>query len=455
MSKQSLLRNALLASALLAAGFMTTTASAREATVTLKDGTKMTGDVIQEDAQSLTLMIAGIRTPITRERIQDVAYVQTISEQYKERRARIADDNQDERFKLIRWLIDAKAWEQAQSELNDYNKKFPDEGDRVRLLQRIIDSRKKVTDEPAPLPEEKTPAPAASQKPVKVEKDKGEALEMLARRLSEDQVNLIRIYEIDPDSKPAVIMKPDVIDDLFRNYATEPAVPKGKEAQDRFRGLPGYEKLKVFFAAKARDLYPRIKVNADPDVIKVYREKVQTIYVLNYCGTNECHGGLVGGRAPGDFFIFNKEPANVDQTVYTNFYILHQYEKGRGYMLNFEKPDESYLLQFGLPVAQAALPHKAVKGWKPSFFNPNDARFQMISKWIGSFPPSRADYGITWTSPGVGGPAPATTQAVEPMAPSAPVAEPPKGPQTPPPANPTAAPHTSGPERTRPIVPKP
>lgn len=391
------LRNALF-SAVTMFAFMAAGAEAREATITLKDGTKVTGDVIGEDPQMITLMIAGIRTPVARERIQDVAYAQTLTEQYRERRARIADDNQDERYKLIRWLIDSKSWDQAQSELNDYQKKFPDD-DRSKLLARIIDGRKKIDaggDEKTDKPKAATTKSDKPDKTVdKPEKEKIDTLELLAKRLNEDQINMIRVYEIDPDSKPAVYISREAIDELFKGYSDNPSVPKGKDKQDKFRGLQGYDQMKVFFAARARDLYPKIKVKSDPEVIKVFREKVHQNYVLNYCGTNECHGGPNAGA----FFVFNREPSNVEPSVYTNFYVLHEYQAGKGYMLDTENPDSSYLLQYGLPTAAAKFPHPPVKNWRPSFLNSSDTRYQIIHKWISSFPKAKNDYGIQWRSP--------------------------------------------------------
>ena len=338
----------------------------------------------------------------------------------------------------------------ALPELRSFDKKFPNQ-ERSKLLARIIDEKSKIV--PA-VPEDKvktpkttdqTDKPDKTDKPEKIGgKEKIDAMELNSKRLAEDQINMIRVYEIDPETKPAVLISRDAIDDLFKNHMDKDAVPKGKDRQDRFRGLNGYDQMKVFFAAKARELYPKIKVKSDPESIKVFREKVHANYVLNYCGTNECHGGPNGG----DFFVFNRDPSNVDPTVYTNFYTLHEYKEGPGYMLDFENPEKSYLLQFGLPPANAITPHPVVKGWRHSFNNSSDPRYQTILKWISSFPKAKNDYGINWQPPKFGDHK--DTPTAEPTtapakSPEPPLPLPPK-PLTPP-ALPSGQVHTSGPEK--------
>jgi hypothetical protein len=130
------------------------------------------------------------------------------------------------------------------------------------------------------------------------------------------------------------------------------------------------------------------------------------------------------------------EPAESDAATYTNFYILQKYTKtfqstdsavfGRGDLrvIDRQHPEQSLLLQYGLPGSQAEYPHPDVPGYKPVFHGKADPRFQLIQNWIGkALQPVEPDYGIDFPVPGSGSGA-ATTQAATSKPASAPATSP-------------------------------
>jgi hypothetical protein len=171
-------------------------------------------------------------------------------------------------------------------------------------------------------------------------------------------------------------------------------VPKGLEEQRLFRGLDGVVQLGTIFSVQARELYPKVKVRTDPPVMRSFRVDGTHTFVLNYCGSVGCHGG----PAAGDLFLYRTE-ANVDRTVYTNFYTLNQYRNAAGRMIDRDQPRRSLLLQYALPKEVAATPHPNVPGWRPSFQTEDDPRYASVINWIDSLFKPEPNYGIEYTSP--------------------------------------------------------
>lgn len=389
---------------------------ARDAEISLKDGRTFKGELVGDDASGVTLVIAGIKTSFKREDIRDVQYVQSIAEQYQARRAQLGDDQFDERLKLAEWLKDKGAIALAKKELDDLARRDP-KNERVKTLSKLVDQQAGVESAPPKKPEPKaetpTPAPTADPasptvKPVKMPGSFHANLP--TERLGNEGINIIRVYEVDPADRPVVIVPREVQDKLLSAYADHPDVPRGRESQAAFRNAPGWQQLDLMFTLKARDLYPKVTVKSDPRVINAFRTNIHQAYVMNYCGTTSCHGGENAGR----FFLF-KHDTNSLETVYTNYFILHQWEDSTGFMIDQERPERSRLIQYGLPRESALSPHPDVRGWRPGVQNMNDQRIQNLLAWIDALGRKRQTYPIDYKPPTVG--VPATQPAAAPAQP--------------------------------------
>lgn len=368
---------------------------AREGTLSLKDGRTIVGEVISDDDKGVTLRIAGVPAAFPRADINSLTLNQTIQEQYTDRRAKIADDDLERRYGLTYWLYEHKAYDLAQRELADMLKRFPND-ESVRRLQNSVEQKIKLLDEQAkaPKPAPGQPAPAAGgTKPVPRPKPGAAVASSKVPVLNDEQVNVIRVYEIEPDNRPRIEVPADVIDMLFREYGSSDAVPRGTQERVNFRRAPGYEQLRVIFNAKARDLYPMVRVLDDPQPLVDYRQ-IQTRYVLNYCGAVQCHGGENAKK-----FVLARDDRSADRLLYTNYYILLNWQDETGYMLDLDQPDKSYLLQYGLAPDQAATPHRAVRGYEPFFRNTEHAVYQGTRKWIAGLVRPRQKYPIDYELP--------------------------------------------------------
>lgn len=441
------IRAAVFSLVLMALALSAAPALAREATVTLNDGKTYTGEVVSDDAGGVVLLIANIRTTIPREDVKSVEYIETIESQYATRRAAIADDNIGDRLVLARWLYENKAYTLAKKEVDDLKTRAPDDT-QIDTLGRAIEARLKLMEDSAKTAADKAPKPADKNTPSPKPGTSTDATVgppglkfdekgLPTERLSDKEINTIRVYEVDLRSnpRPRVIVPKSVVDDVLTGYSDRENVPKGKD-QQKFRSAPGVDQLQLLFDLKARELYDQVTVKDDPAFIKNFTSNIHRAYVLNYCGTSSCHGGENGGR----MFLFRNEGTS-DRTIYTNFYTLAKFETAKGYMIDMTKPERSFLIQYGLPVEEAALPHPTVKGWQPFARNINNATIQVVLRWISTLSTTvNFKYPIAYTpafvlSPearaaAARGATPATTPA--PMPTPAPTPEP-----TPePPANP-------------------
>lgn len=405
-----------------AAGLMlslTASAIARQAIVKLDDGRQIRGELVAENAQEVILEIAGIRTTFERQRVTDLEYVKSVQEQYQERRSQIADDDLDKRYELVRWLFENKGYTLAKAELADLIERYPRDS-RLVPMQNLIDARLKLLEEPQATPTRperprpERPEPGQPAKPA-VE---GEVTDFdrqpPAPRFTDEQINLMRVYEINTSTQPNVHVPNDVMEEVYKRYPGEEGVPVGAQAQRQALGAPGWRKLQLLFQLKARDLYPRVVVHTEPQTIADFRTNVHSRYLLTYCATTNCHGG----KDAGAFFAFRFEPAS-NATVYTNYYILQKYNTNRGYMIDREKPERSFLVQYGLPAADAAIAHPDVPGYRPLFRNIQDPRAQSVLRWIASLGVMAMDYPIEYTIPTMKGDAPQPAPAATPLMPPA------------------------------------
>ena len=354
---------ALLAIAIVAAFALglASAAPADQIVVTTTDGRQHEGELIDQDDQQVTLEINGTQTTIKLDDVRDIKPATTVADEYRERRAKLDDQDLPKRRALVGWLIHTKrSYELAQQELADLAKRFPDDP-AVQKLVKDVERRLKLRDEGKGRNGKKTP-----------QKD---------NRLTKEQINLIKVYEVDPGRRagPKIVVPREVIDELIANYADrdEGEPLRGKRNQQKFRRSSSAEQLRLIFRLKARELYAKVLIRSDPLPLATFRKSIHRQYVLNYCGTTKCHGRP---DAPG-LALFTKRGTD-EATAYTNFYLLHDYERGEGYMIDRDKPQQSYLIQFGLPREEARTPHPEANGWEPRFRKADLPIQRRLIEWI-------------------------------------------------------------------------
>ena len=396
---------ALPAAASLAAVLMAQEATQR-ARVLMTNGRAIEGELVDRDADEVTLRIAGITTRIPTDQVERVEMVLSMREQLLEQRAVIEDDDLAARFDLARQMAAAGELELARDELEAIRRAAPRD-ERVRAMLTQVEQRIRLRQDapstgdpatPAPTPRNGTtrPAPPPEGGDGGGEQDPG-AQRM--NRLTTDDINKIRVWEIDLGSQPRVRVPQETLDQLFERYADDPDVPKGMAEQAVLRRAPGHEQLEAIFQARAQDLYDQVQVLEDPPAMQAWRTNVHATYVLSYCASPSCHGGETDAM--------KALPLLRDRDLtgaYTNFYILQNFQNAQGDMIERDpaRLAQSLLLQYGLPQDTAQFRHPVVKGWRPFFARTDDRRYQQYLDSLAMLWNPAPKYGVTydpWAAP--------------------------------------------------------
>ena len=379
--------------------FSPSDAEGRRALVTLKaDGQQIEGELLGESDDDVTLLIAGIKRIIPRANIADMKVPKTVAEEFKERRAKLDSKDIDGRYQLARWLYEKKAYRLANDELTRLREKFPKD-DRVATLAQILDE---VLKKPSPPAEQKEPAPDAG-----VETDTDELdLDrhgLPRKRLSKEQINLIKIFEIDLTAdeadRPKLFVPRKTVMKILDKYADDNL--KGTRNRRRFLSAKGYEVFEKMVELAheypaVRGLYKDFIVRGNPVAMQTFRTRIHKNYVLNYCGTASCHGGPDARK----LFLFRSRSTS-QATVYTNFFILNSFRSpGQWDMIDRFEPERSLLIQYGLPRDDTNTPHPEVRGWRPRILAARRrSMLHAIADWISQLQEDRPKYGINYKIP--------------------------------------------------------
>ncbi len=380
-------------------------ALAREVILTLKDGRRITGELVSQSPDNVVIKIANISTTFDRTMVAKIEEKLTITEQYQQRLERLAKDDLAGRYQLAQWLYeqgdvrnaDLSAEQRAKADelaIKQLNWLLQDDSDHVQakmlrgLVAQRIEQRRRAAET---APERDDPPRRAD------ETDRDAAPAERPKYLTEEQRNLLKIYEINLRDRPTVVVRPDTVDKIYDNptYRADQAMAdyQGVTGKAKFRNLPGYEQLRILFDLRARELYEEVVIRTEPQALKEFRTRINPTYVARYCG--ECHGP---DRAEHPPIVFNRK-ANSEQVAYTNFLILSRMRGGKRDLIDRQNPEESRLLQFGLPRDEAAYPHPDVRKFRQYFTGPEDRRYVEMVEWIRSLYFPAPQYPIDYTPP--------------------------------------------------------
>jgi hypothetical protein len=370
-----------------------------ETVLYLKDGTQAVGRLTDISGDSYTLVISGIPTRFDKASVLRVAALPPIEERYKQMRATIPDDDLEQRYTLALWLRDKKAYQLSLAEAEDILKTdaaHPGARELKKMLDLQIEmdreAAKRRADKPATAPE-------SPDGPSEIEKEAERSRNF--PKLSEDQINILRVYELDLANPPRLLVPKELIDELIKRYADDaliPATPEGRAALYKARPT---QIIDLVYRLKARDLYGMVKVLDDPAVFSAFKRDVHQGWLINSCATSRCHGGEHAGRLMLDRYR-PAEPA----TFYTNFLILERFRLADGSpLINYTEPEKSPLVQFAMPRNLSTRPHPVVRDgnsvdqWKPAIRSKDDRRYTNTMAWIRSMYKPRPDYGVNYEPP--------------------------------------------------------
>jgi hypothetical protein len=384
-----------------------------EAEMLLRDGRTISGKVIRVSDESVIFEVGGVPTKFELRSIERVSPVAPFEDRYKALQSSIDSSDAQGLMRLAEWLNKHAHPELAIIEIDRALAADPGNPDarslklliseqaKIAAASKLAADKKKAT-QATDGPGTQTPKPAASERPAKTVHD--------FPLLNADQINTLRVYEVDLADPPKMTIARDVITQFLDKYGGQKAenhetIPTTEQGRKMFAARKPEEILDEMFAIKARDFYPRVKVLENPKSLQLFRENVNRSWLVNSCATNRCHGGEEAGK----LWLYDKKPMT-DSAAMTNFFILEQFrisgEDGKRTipLINYAEPANSPLLQLGLPRASAGFKHPESGGrdkgrWRPAFQSQDDEQFKRAVEWIRQMYPKRTAYPIDYTPP--------------------------------------------------------
>jgi hypothetical protein len=270
--------------------------------------------------------------------------------------------------------------------LGDLRKQFPQEARVGKLLEKA-EAQLKASQKSREREKERSDSPDKEQKD-------GRISTKWPVFLTEEQINTLRVFEVDLTIRPAVLIRPETIDRLLLHHADENL--RGETNQRKFRALKGYQQLEYIFSMvehdpEIRKLYEEVVIRKDPPAFATFRSRIHRPFVINYCGSAKCHGD-----AKYEGLRLTRAKPTSPATVYTNFYILDSYSiKDSKYdMIDRRTPAKSLFAQYGMRRTDAENPHPETDGWKALFRTKRDRRMRMLVNWIPKLQNPRPKYTI-------------------------------------------------------------
>lgn len=358
----------------------------RPCVVTLTDGRQVSGDLLEQTDERVVLLVGGVRTSFAAGDVASVVLRPSAEAEFRRMRALVDDTDFGQRLILADWLIREGAFATAESELVDLLARDPgNPGATERLV--LVRAQLSLLD--------------GSRGPEEITLDRRERTRPEFQRLSADQINLIKVFELDMRDPPPLLISRETIDKLIRLYRDHELMPATEEGREALYHLRAERVLDLMFRMRARDLYAEVKVLGHPKSMRNFRDEVHKTWLVRGCATYDCHGGQAAGR----LWLYNRQP-NSDATVYTNFLILERFRLADGTpLINYEQPADSPLLQMALPTATSKSPHPPVdvlgreRRWRPLLGSPDDPRFRDAVRWIDSMYRPRPEYPISYDPP--------------------------------------------------------
>ena len=340
-----------------------------------RDGRTTPAELVSDGFEQVVVRLGRTRTTLSRQQILAVEREVPFEDRLASFRARIPAEAWDMRLELVRWILAQQHPEIAIEELREI-RKHADSEEAADLMRRA--ELELALAKSAARREEKSPD---AEKPAK---DTGRP------RLSDDDVNLIRVMEVDLKAPPRMHHRPDLAPTIAERYATDERLPAADERQ-QMRSWPTARLLQLLFALKARDLYDMVQVDEDPEHLRVFRKRVHDGWLIPNCATSRCHGGPAGGR----LLLATEDPKSA-RTAYTNLLILLGYRNERGEpLVDFDAPEKSSLAAFGLPRSDPRCAHPPVAAWRPVSPSLQRDMESEVLAWLRGMHRPRHEYPVT------------------------------------------------------------
>lgn len=387
--------------------------------VQLRDGTIVRGEILKDALDEVEFRVDSIKGTLPREKVYRVVLELDFETRYRRIRASILPEEHGRRVALARWLAENDRLDLAVVELEALLREADSDAARdllrevnarLTLKQSIEESRRRERERREAVDAADPGAPATGGGGVAAADgapaDAPQARAMPTTRdmlpdnlISNEDVNLIRVYEIDFRDPPRLSVKPEGIRQLILRYGSSDLIPASPEQRNLLYTKPAIEVVRLMFSLRARDLYRYVQVDEDPTSLALFRTRVHNSWLTANCATSRCHGGLHAGR-----FFLHTGNAKDQRIRYTNLLALLDFEVDGKKVVDFEDPPSSLLIQYALPRTMARYPHPQVNGWKPVFSKSTPQLLNDTLEWIRGMYRPRPEYPVEYRRPDMNAP---------------------------------------------------
>lgn len=363
----------------------------RRVKVVFNDGRVLVATLVADGYEFVEVEISGIKTKYPREAVLDVRPYPTDRELYERFRTVLEPDQYSARYTLALWLYNKKMYDESKQELeslleatNHYEARqlLNEVSAQIKLLESSRGSNRSVSGGGA----------EGGRRP----KDDRTALSgpMASPLLTDADVNLIRVYELDTANPPRLQVPRTLIQTMLEKYADSELIPAKSAEKNAYFSKEPIDIVKTLFALKARELYGEIEVLGEPESLNLFRLRVHNAWLIGNCATSKCHGGADAGR----FFLHNRDWKD-DNVRFTNLMILLRTRFDTLPLIDPEKPTDSLIYQYALPKTEARRPHPDVRGWSPVLTSGRRGLQEDFVDWVRSMRMPRGDYPVEYTPP--------------------------------------------------------
>ncbi len=356
--------------------------------IKLKSGETIIGEVVEQTPEGIKVKRPLATVFYPKDQIVSIEPVYDVKEDYANRLSKLKKDDFEGQLALGQWALENKLYPEAVKHLEEAVKLKNEE--RARLLLRQAQARLEDAEKA-----KETPSKGGDKSGSSAGGD-GATFSM-KQMVSDDDIQRIRMAELSDDDRVKVEFRKDVVDRFL-----EQVRGRGKFAEEtdvaKFRRLPALRQAKIIIeeVGPGDPLRNDIIIKSDPASMREFHSGVWR-WVSTSCAAATCHGSAKG---QGGLKLWNVT-ARSDNVDYTNFLILDAFHtKGGLQVIRRDEPEESLLLQFGLPDNQAK--HRHPKEKRPPFSSKTSPLYKQTLDWILSLKrPLHPEYGLKSIPPHV------------------------------------------------------
>jgi hypothetical protein len=353
---------------------------AQKQAVICKDGRRLEGEVTKVK-DGYQIRMKGGTVVIAKDQVLKVEDVTTDEDELTKRLGEIDSRDAEGHYQVARLAYKKGLLTYSQKILKKVLKLDPKHENAPKLLKLVNMGIAKSGDTPTPT----TTTKNGGKKPAP------------SKFLTKEDIYRIRLMELKSDDRVSIQYRNKVLQRFIKSMRGSGDF-ENKGFENKFRKYNRVKQVLYILEWTDREnttIRDDILIKTDPKVMREFRARIWPVIAKSFASPS-CYGGV---KPRDGLKLFNIKVAD-DRVVYTNFYILHKWERNGRKMIDRDNPEMSLLLQYGLPEKLAKYPKpKYVPG--PIFTGKNDRSYKTVKNWIASlrrlFPPG---YRIKYTLPG-------------------------------------------------------